>query len=231
MNRSVEVLANIICSLGALIFVLLMTITGMILLSHGLYFQILSRTMIPWQADLASWVLACGIETTVLIVTANVKFLSRRLPAFFAVCSGLIVLFFIQGFDWSQSILDLTMRWFLSTLVAGLNFTYSELFVKKYQEGLNNKELDVQLIGLKSLISQQEGELANTKSELEKSKADFDQLFTYTEELEKFKEQEVKAKTCSCGLVFKTVYHLAMHRGHCPRKPKEEMKLSTNGRS
>src|ERR1700690_1231841 len=99
MNKSIEAIANLICSLGAVIFVLLMTIIGMIFLSHGLYYQILSQTMEPWQAEVASWVLACGIETTVLIVTSNVKFLSPKLPVFFAICSGLIVLFYIKAFD------------------------------------------------------------------------------------------------------------------------------------
>ena len=111
MNPIIEKIANLITSLGTVIFVLLMTVIAMIFVGHGLYYQVFLKNMAPWQADVAAWVLSFGVETTVLVITCNVKyFSSRQLPVFFAICSGFIVLFFIQAFDLSQSSIDLSIR-------------------------------------------------------------------------------------------------------------------------
>src|SRR5690606_22627935 len=142
MNKIVTQIADIITSLGTVIFVLLMTIIAMIFIGHGLYYQVFIKCMSPWQAEAASWVLSFGIESTVLIITSNVKYLSGKwLPVFFAVCSGFIILFFVNAFDFTQPKLEVAIRWFMGLLVSGVNFVYAELFVKKYQEAQISADL------------------------------------------------------------------------------------------
>ncbi len=216
MNRSVEKLAAIITSLGAVIFVLLMTIIAMIFLSHGLYFQILSKTMISWQAEIASWVLACGIETTVLIVTCNTKFVSSRLPVFLAICSGIIVLFFIQAFDASQSMLDLTMRWFIGILVAALNYIYSELFYKKYSEALEENSVRDRMAELSIVFDQNLVKYLMTEKKLVDSLIEVERMQSYIVELENFRTAELTKVTCPhCKIIFESVYKLTSHKNNC----------------
>src|SRR5690348_11969764 len=120
MNKIVTQIADVITSLGTVIFVLLMTVIAMIFVGHGLYYQVFIKVMSPWQSEIASWVLSFGVETTVLVITCNVKyFASRQLPVFFALCSGFIVLFFINAFDLSQPGLDIAVRWFMAYLCPG----------------------------------------------------------------------------------------------------------------
>ncbi len=113
MSKIVSSIANTITSLGMVIFVLLMTVIAMIFVGHGLYYQVFVKCMSPWQAEMAAWILSCGIETTVLVITSNVKyFATKQLPIFFAVCSGFIVLFFIDAFNTAQPTLEIAVRWF-----------------------------------------------------------------------------------------------------------------------
>lgn len=223
MNPIIEKIANLITSLGTVIFVLLMTVIAMIFVGHGLYYQVFLKNMAPWQADVAAWVLSFGVETTVLVITCNVKyFSSRQLPVFFAICSGFIVLFFIQAFDMNQSAIDLAIRWFIGLLVAGVNYVYSELFVKKY----NDEKYKTDLLGEIKILNQKNSEsnleLESVKNDLERSKQDVERLVDYVAELEVFKKKELDKVTCSfCHQVFKSVYHLASHRTNCEMNPKK----------
>jgi len=223
MNPIIEKIANLITSLGTVIFVLLMTVIAMIFVGHGLYYQVFLKNMAPWQADVAAWVLSFGVETTVLVITCNVKyFSSRQLPVFFAICSGFIVLFFIQAFDLSQSSIDLSIRWFIGLLVAGVNYVYSELFVKKY----GDEKYKTDLLGEIKLLNQKNSEsnleLENLKANLVRSKEDVERLVDYVAELEVFKKNEMDKVTCSfCKQIFKSVYHLNSHRTNCEMNPKK----------
>lgn len=223
MNSTVEKIANVITSLGMVIFVLLMTVVAMIFVGHGLYYQVFLQNMVPWQADIAAWVLSFGVETTVLVITCNVKyFKSRQLPLFFAICSGFIVLFFIRAFDVNQPIIDLAIRWFIGLLVAGLNYVYSELFVKKYNGEKFKNDMLGQIDLLKRQHQERQQELDKAKADLEKSKCDVDKLVDYVAELEVFKKREMDKVTCSfCKQVFKSVYHLNSHRTNCEMNPKK----------
>ncbi|MBL7839388.1 MAG: hypothetical protein JNJ75_04545 [Cyclobacteriaceae bacterium] len=228
MNKFVTQTADVIASLGTVIFVLLMTIIAMIFVGHGLYYQVFIRCMLPWQAEIASWVLSFGVETTVLVITCNVKYFgSRKLPLFFAICSGFIVLFFINAFDFSQSQLDLAIRWFMGLLVSGVNFVYSELFVKKF----NDMQFTTNLLGELELIKHQSSEsnqqLISTNAELTKAKADIDRLVDYIAELETFKKKEMDKVTCKfCKTIFPTIFHLNSHMRNCDVNPRKGEKLS-----
>lgn len=169
-----------------------------------------------------------GVETTVLVITCNVRFFSsKRLSVFFAVCSGLIVLFFINAFDFLQGPLDLAIRWFMGLLVSGVNYVYSELFVKK----LNDMQFTTNLLAEIKMLKQENGEynqeLAITKVNLAKAKQDAEQLVDYVEELEVFKKKEMDKVTCKfCKTIFPTIFHLNSHMRNCDSNPKKGEKLS-----
>lgn len=228
MNKIVTQIADVITSLGTVIFVLLMTVVAMIFVGHGLYYQVFIKCMSAWQAEIASWVLSFGVETTVLVITCNVKyFSSRKLPIFFAVCSGFILLFFINAFDFSQDSLDLVIRWFMGLLVSGVNYVYSELFVKK----LNDLQLTTNLHSEIEIFKQQSIEynqqLVATNTELTKAKLDIERLVDYVAELEVFKKKEMDKVTCKfCKTVFPTIFHLNSHMRNCDSNPKKGEKLS-----
>lgn len=228
MNRIVTQIADVITSLGTVIFVLLMTVIAMIFVGHGLYYQVFIKCMPPWQAEVASWVLSFGVETTVLVITCNVKYFgSRQLPVFFALCSGFIVLFFINAFDFSQPGLDIAVRWFMGLLVSGLNYVYSELFVKKF----NDMQFTTNLLGEIEMLKQQNSEYnqerSSTEMELNKAKQNIEKLVDYVAELELFKKKEMDKVTCKfCKTVFPTIFHLNSHMRNCDSNPKKGEKVS-----
>jgi len=228
MNRIVTQIADVITSLGMIIFVLLMVVAAMIFVGHGLYHQVFLQRMEPWQADVAAWVLSFGVETTVLVITCNVKYLSsRKLPIFFAICSGFIVLFFINAFDFSQPGLDLAIRWFMGTLVSGVNYVYSELFVKKFTDMQVNTDLQGQIDVLKETNEDWYNELSTTRDELAKAKQDIEKLVDYVHELEVFKKKEMDKVTCKfCNTAFPSIFVLNSHLRNCDFNPKKGQKLS-----
>jgi hypothetical protein len=228
MNKIVTQVAEVITSLGTVIFVLLMTVIAMIFVGHGLYYQVFIQCMSPWQAEMASWVLSFGIETTVLVITCNVKyFSSNRLPVFFAICSGFIVLFFINAFDFTQPTLDIAIRWFIGILVSGVNFVYAELFVKKYQESQKAVDLLSQIEILRIENDVCNNDLNVVKSDLARAEQEMKKLAEYVAELEMFRKNEIDRLTCShCAKVFSTIYHLNSHRSGCEKNPSKGHKES-----
>lgn len=228
MNKIVSATADLITSLGMIIFVLLMTVMAMIFVGHGLYHQVFLKCMTPWQAEAASWVLSFGVETTVLVITCNVKHLSsNKLPLFFAICSGLIVLFFINAFDFTQSGLDIAIRWFIGLLVSGVNYVYSELFVKKLNDVKLSVDLRMEITNLTQENVSALQELSNTKSSLAKSNQDIERLTEYVIELESFKKTELDKLKCPyCFNQFETVYRLASHKGICEKNLNKGQKSS-----
>jgi len=228
MNKIVNQIADVITSLGMIIFVLLMVVIAMIFVGHGLYHEVFLQRMEPWQADVAAWVLSFGVETTVLVITCNVKYFStRNLPIFFAICSGFIVLFFINAFDIAQPGLDLGIRWFMGILVSGVNYVYSELFVKKF----NDMRVKTDLLGQIEVLNRRNEEysqhLINSREDLAKAKADIEKLVDYVSELEVFKKKEMDKVTCKfCKTAFQTVFHLNAHVRNCEANPKKGQKPS-----
>jgi len=227
MNKIVIQIADVITSLGMVVFVLLMTVIAMIFVGHGLYYQVFIKCMPPWQAEIASWVLSFGVETTVLVITCNVKYFNRQLPVFFALCSGFIVLFFINAFDFSQPGLSIAVRWFMGLLVSGLNYVYSELFVKKF----NDMQFTTNLLGEIEILKQHNTgytqKLSSTEAELANAKQDIEKLTDYVSELEVFKRKEMEKVTCKfCKTVFPTIFHVNSHMRNCDSNPRKGEKLS-----
>jgi len=228
MNRIVSSIANTITSLGMVIFVLLMTVVAMIFVGHGLYYQVFVKCMSPWQAEIASWVLSCGVETTVLVITCNVKYFgSRQLPTFFAICSGFIVLFFIDAFNTTQPSLDIAVRWFIGLLVCGLNYVYSELFVKKFNDEQQAIDLFKKIETLTEKNMQYNRAVSTLTSELSTAKEEAIRLRKSVEELEEYKRKEMEKLTCvHCQQQFDSYHRLNWHKGVCSSNPNKGKKPS-----
>lgn len=135
-----------------------------------------------------------------------------------AICSGVIVLFFIQAFDTNQTFLELLMRWFIGTIVATINYVYSEPFYSKWKESIHQKEMAIQLSELEKKYTDQTNVLKEATTQLIHSKSEIDRLMTYVADLEAFKKREVDKLTCQCGSVFESIYKLTSHKGSCRLK-------------
>lgn len=212
MKESIfEKLGRAITSMGAVILVMLMVITAMVFFSHTLFSQALPATMSEWEKVAAAWALAFGWELTVL-VTCNVKHLHPRIPLIMAICSGLILLYFIQAFDSSQSWLILSQRWFVGLLVAAINYIYADLFYRKWLEFVAYKEAPLKLIELQSTVNELQSKVNESDSRLKE-----------LNELQRFRNQVLKELTCPhCKTQQNSYGRLHAHKGHCSENPRNK---------
>ena len=225
MNQIFERIGYAITSMAAVIFVLMMTIIAMIFFSHTLFYEIFPPEMVEWEKSAATWALAFAWELTVLITTCNTQFVHKRIPVAMAICSGFIILMFINGFEADLSMFEYFKRWFVGILVATINIVFSGLFYSKWCESKKQKSIEEHYHELELSFINITQELEKTKTDLNKSKNDFEQLFTYTEELEVFKLNELKKLTCQhCHKQFETIYKLTSHKGICHHNPRKGMK-------
>jgi hypothetical protein len=209
-----QIIAKAITSLGSVIFVMLMVVAAMVFFSHTLFTQALPATMSPWEKTSAAWLMAFGWELTVLVTTCNVKHLHSRIPIIMAVCSGIILLYFVQAFDSSESALVISQRWFIGILIASINFIYAELFYKKWQEFKDSIELPGRLIHLESSVNELQSALNQAQSKL-----------TELHSLKQFKVQVTKELTCPhCGNQQSSYGSLHAHKGHCRKNPRNQEK-------
>lgn len=222
MIKLFEQIGFAITSMAAVIFVLILTLLGLLMFTHTLFFEVLPSTINGWERYTASWMLALGWEFTLLITTCNTQFLNRRIPVIAAIASGIIVLFFIQAFEFDQPTIELFKRWFIGILVATINFIYTELFYAKWSRLQKQRNFEERISELESHLGAKNNELGATYLRLEKANADVDRLVDYVAELEVFKKNEMDKVTCNfCKQIFKSVYHLASHRTNCEMNPKK----------
>lgn len=227
MNKLFEQIGFAMTSMAAVIFVLILTLLGLLTFTHTLFFQVLPQTITGWERYLASWMLALGWEFTLLITTCNTQFLHRRIPLVAAIASGMIVLFFIEAFSFDLPTIELFKRWFIGLLVATINFIYTELFYAKWKELHRTKDLNDRIIELEQVLDAKVIELSTSKDRLAKANVDIERMVDYVSELEAFKKKEIDRLTCShCTNVFTTIYHLNSHRGNCEKNPKRGQKQS-----
>jgi hypothetical protein len=227
MNQFFERIGHAITSMAAVIFVLFMTIIAGVFFSRTLFHGVLPREMQEWEKIGASYALAIAWELTILVTVTNVSYLNRRLPIVMAICSGVILLFFIHAFDTDLSLIEYVKRWFIGLLVATMNISFAGLFYRKWQNLHQQKDLNAQIAELENELATRTTELANNKSQLSAAKADFDQLFTYTKELESFKAKELEKLKCPyCHGHYETIFKLTSHKGVCNQNPKKGMKQS-----
>jgi hypothetical protein len=223
MTNFFDNIGRTITSLAAVIFVMLMTITGMVLFSHTLFTNVFPEGMQPWEKLSATWFMALGWEFTVLITTCNVRHINKHIPVIMAICSGVIVLFFIQAFDNTQTALTIVQRWFVGLLAATINYIYAELFYKKWKERNDFIELPNQLIELQSQLHQ----LQSDNHELQRTVHERDsallELKPKLDELTRFKHKIDRELTCPhCKEAQDSYGTLNAHKGHCTENPKNK---------
>jgi hypothetical protein len=213
MEKLFDNIARGITSLSAVLLVLLLVVTGMVFFSHTLFTSVFPPEMSYWERFAAAWVMALGWEATVLVTTVNVKHLNKNIPAIMAVCSGVIVLFFIRAFDADQNWLVIMQRWFVGLLAATINYIYADLFYAKFKERISVIEAPMKVIELESTVNQLQSTLNQTQSKL----IEFD-------ELKRFRSKVIKELTCPhCKTEQISFGSLHAHKGHClsnPRKTK-----------
>jgi len=227
MNKFFERIGYAVTSMAAVIFVLVMTVIAGVFFSRTLFYGVLPQEMQEWERSTASYALAIAWELTILVTVTNVSYLSRHIPIIMAICSGVILLFFIHAFDEDLFVMEYVKRSFIGLLVGFMNVIFAGLFYRKWQNLHQQKNLDIKIAELESAIQTETIEHANTRTQLTKAKADFDQLFIYTEELEKFKTTELAKLQCPhCRNQFENIYKLTSHKGVCNQNPKKGMKQS-----
>lgn len=220
MKALFDHIGRAITSLAAVIFVMLMTITGMILFSHTLFATVFPAGMEHTEKIAATWFMALGWEFTVLITTCNVKHIHKNIPVVMAVCSGVIVLFFIQAFDGYQTPLVLTQRWFVGILAATINYIYAELFYKKWSERNNFIELPLKVNELQSKVDQLKWLVNDQQRTIHESELAFIDSQERLKELQRFKKQIESELTCKhCGVIQSNFGTLHAHKGHCVKNP------------
>jgi len=227
MNKFFERIGNMITSMSAVILVLVMTILGLITFTHTLFNEVLPITMTGWERELASWLLALGWEFTLLITTCNTQHLNRKIPAFVAIASGVIVLFFIHAFDSGQPNIELYKRWFIGLLISAINYIFTELFYSKWKELQANKIMSARMTELETSLAAKSKELTQAITELDQSRTTIANLTIQVTELEAYKRREVEKLTCPhCQQVYETIYKLTSHKGSCISNPNKGQKAS-----
>jgi hypothetical protein len=219
--RFFDLIGNAITSLGAVIFVLLMVITGMIFFSHTLFLEVFPASMQPWEKLLATWVMALGWELTVLITTVNTKHINKRIPWLMAIASGVIVLFFIQAFDGSLTGLQITQRWFVGLLAAALNYIYADLFYAKWQERNSTLAMPKELEENRTKVLHLLTELDQCQTTFNQSRSKLNEVEAELKELRAFRKKVESELTCPhCRQPQPGYGTLRAHQGHCSKNPK-----------
>ncbi len=229
LKKLFDYIGRAITSLAAVIFVMLMTITGMVLFSHTLFTNVFPEGMEPWEKLSATWLMALGWEFTVLITTCNIKHIHKRIPVVMAICSGIIVLFFIQAFDDKQTVLTIVQRWFVGILAATINYIYAELFYKKWNERNDFIHLPIKVNQLQSKLDDSRRQAIEYESKLVQLQSSLNEKILRADHLERYKIKIDKELTCPhCKFVHETFGSLHAHKGHCASNPRKQANNKVN---
>lgn len=151
MKNPINTTAQFITSSSAVTLGLLVIICAMIfetqtLLQH----QLSAAGMHGVKLIITSYGLAIGIEFIILLFTANQEL--KRDPAeekkvtpplIFGISSFIINFFFWKAYDFSRPIEWILFSIFISALLAYINYSLSELFVRKWSAHVNEVDLQV----------------------------------------------------------------------------------------
>ncbi|KZS41884.1 hypothetical protein AWE51_00110 [Aquimarina aggregata] len=155
----------------------------------------------------ASILLGITVSLTLLAVSVNAKlFETNAFPIVFAVCSGVMLLFVFEVINedflpWSEYV----KRIFLSVLLATVEYVFSKMFVKKYQETEKAKERKLEKENL-------ELEIAEHKEELSELKRKVNEIKQAKSELEEEIAKENQVCCDECSRVFKNQNAFNAHK-------------------
>ena len=234
-EQTFESLGNLFTSVAAIIFVMSMIILAMIFHTQTLLYRYLPADMSEFSRTASSIVLAVGFEFTVLLTTTNSQYLKGKWGAgIFAITTFFISAFFFEAFDFSQSLVIISFRFFASFIIAFVNYIYAELFTSKWEEYKGHKKLKEKLekyLEENKVIGNQLEQTNQTNQLLQNQLKEANQRL---EGLEKREKARLKYLTCNyCKDVFETEAALRGHKGRCMMNPKNQDKrysLSNNGK-
>jgi hypothetical protein len=140
-------------TLGLLVIIIAMVFETQTLL----YNQLQQAGMEGVKIHLTSYGLAIGIEFIILLFTANANhvapimigndgdYFKVSIPQVYGLASFIINFYFWKAYDFSQPWQWIVFRFFISLLLAYINYSLSELFVSKWSAHLNQVDLKVKL--------------------------------------------------------------------------------------
>jgi hypothetical protein len=175
--------------------------------------------MDTWEKFAATWVMALGWEFTVLLTTCNTRHINKHIPLVMALASGVIVLFFIQAFDFTVPWIVVLQRWFVGTLAAAINYIYAELFYAKWQERSQKQAMPMKLAETESELVQLRSKVNELQSDVDERHSVFIQTQRELDELRRFKSRIDSELTCPhCSKLQPAFGTLHAHKGHCSER-------------
>lgn len=134
MNQGFNHISKFLTSLPAVVVGLLCLITFLIIETQTLFERILPADMDEWKVIAGSWLISIVYEFTVLLFAANKENKHDHKPAVLAFASFFIHVYFWQAYDFSVGWVITSYRFFISAMLAYMNYIYSELFVRLWQQ-------------------------------------------------------------------------------------------------
>ncbi len=161
---------NFLNSIYAVTIPMLLFILAVCIKLSALFYSVF-EIPVPVLKLSASILLAIAVALTLLTVSVNAKlFRNDRFPMIFAVCSGIMMLFVFKVI--SQDLLhwsEYVKRIFISVFLATVEYVYSKLFVRKYQEEKSKERQPLEQVRLqeaKENLSQANNRLSLAEEEL-----------------------------------------------------------------
>jgi hypothetical protein len=209
-------------SMGAVTFVLLMYVTGMIACSHTLFYKVFPDSMQLWEKNLAAWTISLAWELTVLVTISNPKHIDKRIPWAIAIASGVIMLFFVEAFDLSAESLQIAQRWFLGIITAVVGYIYAHLFYAKWAEYANVTAMPSMVADLQAKLAQSEANVDERDRKVAQLQADLADARPKLKQLDAMLAKDECDRTCPwCKQVLDNPKSLNSHKGHCVKNPRK----------
>ncbi|WP_281990537.1 hypothetical protein [Aquimarina aggregata] len=167
---------------------------------------------VPEFKLVASILLGITGSLCLLIISVNAKlFETNAFPIVFAVFSGVILLFAFKVIH--EDVLswpEYAKRSFLSVFLATIEYMFSKMFVRKYEEHNQNVNRKVELAALKEKFAKVQKELTRTANELTRTKEELKKVHT-----------EFPCKH-NCGAVLSSIGNKKKHEASCPKNPRNK---------
>lgn len=220
-------IAGAIHGMNIVTFVMLFGICSMIFFSHNMFLDVLPVTMPQWERDVATWLMALGWEWTVLVMTCNPKYIHTVMPKIAALASALIVLFFVQAFDFSQPLIVLSQRWLMGSMAGTNNLIFARLFHEKWLDLNYTASLPDEVTDLENRVTDLESRLTHSESALllcqareQDLQSEVSQRDSLIKKLQSELSEHAQDVTCPwCNRPHKTRQSLLSHKRHCEKNP------------
>ena len=216
-------IATFLTNLPAVTTGLLLLVGFMIFETQTLFEKILpTADMDKWKVQIASYLVAITFEFTVLIFTANSDKLRNgsKIPLLLAVASFILNCWFWGAFKFtnliiiSQSRSDVILRYFVSALIAYLNYIYSHLFVHIWEVRASEKNLIADLKRIESLNRELRDRNQEKHSNLQAVERE---LYLKKAELKSIKKRLQELACPYCGDIQQNERALRAHIPRCPK--------------